>query len=167
MCRSVAISLERFANAIETISALGYDEIAAIGRDCPDLRTSDLALAFSELANKRLVLGPDHRGGCYLIAFRARDRHLLHGVRWLRNTDCAQLRERCRAADVFLLPIKQDLDSWADLKVAARGTDRISRLAAELLLLVSNFAQALDHFVDLAARRVRLRWQMPPPALIG
>jgi glycosyltransferase A (GT-A) superfamily protein (DUF2064 family) len=104
---------ERFENAIETLYALGYGEIVAIGRDCPALRIEDIAGAFEQLEEKRLVLGPDHRGGCYLIGIRASEGHLVRGVRWERNTDCEQLRDRCAPADVALLAVKQDVDSWA------------------------------------------------------
>src|SRR5205085_4082158 len=130
----------RLENAIEKIRELGYDEIVAIGRDCPSLRATDIERAFAELKERKLVLGPDHRGGCYLIAFRSADRGLLRGVRWKRNTDCAQLRRRCHAADVFLLPVKHDLDSWNDLRIFARGENAPARLAAFLLDVICGLA---------------------------
>src|SRR5207248_9503207 len=126
----------RLENAIEKIRELGYDEIVAIGRDCPSLRATDIERAFAELASRKLVLGPDHRGGCYLIAFRSADRALLRGVRWKRNTDCARLRRRCHAADVFLLAVKHDLDSWNDLRIFARGESAPAHLAAFLLDII-------------------------------
>jgi len=154
---------ERFENAIETLSALGYDEIVAIGRDCPTLCTGDIAQAFEELSERQLVLGPDHRGGCYLIAFRARDRALLRNIRWNRNTDCAQLRARCNEDGVFLLPIKHDLDSWSDLRLLARGSDWIAELASSLFRIVFAAGGIARFFVDLARHFVRVRGQMPPP----
>ena len=48
-----------------------------MGRDCPGLGALDIERAFAELTSKKLVLGPDHRGGCYLIAFRIADRMVL------------------------------------------------------------------------------------------
>ena len=104
----------RLENAIEKINELGHDEIVIIGRDCPSLRPIDIEQAFEELGFAKTCPGPDHRGGCYLIAFRLRDRDLLHGVRWKRHTDCEQLRDRCRPSEVSLLPLKHELDSWAD-----------------------------------------------------
>jgi 2-phospho-L-lactate guanylyltransferase (CobY/MobA/RfbA family) len=157
----------RLENATATLRDLGYDEIVMIGRDCPQLCERDIRVAFAQLNRKRLVLGPDHRGGCYLIAFRAIDYALLEGIRWRQNTDCAQLRDRCAAADVSLLAVKQDLDSWADLRLLARGGDWAARIASRLVSFVSEFAQARGYFVDLAAGRVRVRGQMPPPALVG
>lgn len=154
----------RLENAIERITELGYDEIVVVGRDCPSLRPSDVEDAFEKLGSRKLVLGPDHRGGCYLIAFRLNDRDLLRGVRWKRHTDCVQLRDRCLPSEVFLLPLKHELDSWADLRLFARGGDPLARLALFLLNAICGPGIAVTYFVDLALQRVRVRHQMPPPA---
>lgn len=154
----------RFENAIETMARLGYDEVVAVGRDCPGLGARDIEQAFAELASNKLVLGPDHRGGCYLIGFRAPDRALLHGVRWKRNTDCAELLRRGGATDVFLLPVKHDLDSWSDLRLFARTNEALAHLAAFVLSLISRAQTGLVEFVSIASQRMRIRQQMPPPA---
>jgi glycosyltransferase A (GT-A) superfamily protein (DUF2064 family) len=154
----------RFENAIETIARLGYDEVVAIGRDCPALRGFDIERAFAELKSRKLVLGPDHRGGCYLIAFRSADRGLLRDVRWKRNTDCAQLLHRAGAARVFLLPVKQDLDSWSDLRMFARADHALARLAAFLLDNAAAAGERARQFVSVAVRHLRISQQIPPPA---
>ena len=154
----------RLENAIERINELGYDEIVVIGRDCPSLRPIDIEDAFGKLESRKLVLGPDHRGGCYLIAFRLCDRDLLRDVRWKQHTDCAQLRDRCLPSEVLLLPVKHDLDSWADILLFARCGDPLARLASFLLRVVCGLDITVTHFVDLALQRVRVRQQMPPPA---
>lgn len=154
---------ERFENAVERLAQLGFDEIVAIGRDCPQLEVRDVARAFAELATKCLVLGPDHRGGCYLIALRTTDRELLRGIRWKRNTDCVQLQQRCGPAGVFLLPVKHDLDSWADLRLLGRTGDAVGRFAEFLSRMVCAVHRELAIFVDLAAQLIRVRGQMPPP----
>lgn len=167
---------ERLENATACLAALGYDEIVMIGRDCPELCERDIRTAFAELRRHRLVLGPDHRGGCYLIAFRAADRGLLQDVQWRQNTDCAQLVARVEGSfagdggiipplQVALLAVKQDLDSWADVRLLARSADWAGRIAAYLLTFVGLLAQMRGPFVDLAARAVRVRGQMPPPNL--
>lgn len=154
---------ERLENALDVLAARGYDEIVTIGRDCPALSAADVALAFEQLAAKRLVLGPDHRGGCYLIGLRAADRELLRGIRWKRNTDCAELCGRCEESDVSLLAPKHDLDSVADIQLLARTGEVASRLAAFLLNLPHAAVLAWTAFVDLAAQALRERGQMPPP----
>ena len=154
----------RFENAIERIAQLGYDEIVAVGRDCPGLSAIDIERAFAELASKKLILGPDHRGGCYLIAFHSVDRGLLSGVRWKQNTDCAELRDRCGEEHLFLLPVKHDLDSWADVQILARGGDPMARLALFLVDVICGARSRLVHFVSLASQQMRVRQQMQPPA---
>ncbi len=153
----------RLENAVERIAALGYDEIVVVGRDCPSLHAIDLENAFKELESRKLVLGPDHRGGCYLIAFRLADRDLLRGVRWRRHTDCAQLRDRYLPSEVWLLSVKYELDSWADIRLFARCGDPLARLASFLLRVLCGLNAVVTLFVDLALQRVRVRRQMPPP----
>ncbi|MGI8436742.1 MAG: TIGR04282 family arsenosugar biosynthesis glycosyltransferase [Chthoniobacterales bacterium] len=157
----------RLEHAIETLSAQGYDEIVAVGRDCPALSANDITQAFAELRDTRLVLGPDHRGGCYLIAFRAADRALLQGIRWQRNTDCAQLQRRCEAAEVALLSIKHDIDSWADARLAARADERIARRAAFLFQAGRALAREVVSHFDAATHFVRLHGQIPPPCAVS
>ncbi len=157
---------ERFENAVDSLAKLGFDQIVAIGRDCPQLEASDVEVAFTELATKRLVLGPDHRGGCYLIGVRAVDRQLLRGIRWKQNTDRAELVRRCGSAQVRLLPVKYDLDSWADVRLLARTGDRAGLFALWRFPFIAVTKRAArGTFVDLSYRAERARRQMPPPAL--
>lgn len=160
---------EKLENAVEAVVSLGYEEIVIIGRDCPQLNSADIATAFDALAERRLVLGPDHRGGCYLIALRSAERELLRGIRWRRNTDCAQLRGRCAEGDVLLLTTKHDVDSWADVEALARnGSEALARCAGFLLRVISAApATSTRLFVDLARQFERVRGQMPPPVLVG
>jgi glycosyltransferase A (GT-A) superfamily protein (DUF2064 family) len=154
----------RFENAIETVARLGYDEVVAIGRDCPALDGLDVQHAFAELNSSKLVIGPDHRGGCYLIAFRCADRVLLRDIQWKRNTDCAQLLERGGANHVFLLPVKHDLDSWTDLRLFAHTNESLAHLAAFVLRVITRAQIRLVQFVSIVSQRMRVRQQMPPPA---
>ena len=158
---------QRFDHAIATLLAAGYDEIVAVGGDCPGLARSDIEAAFAELRSHELVLGPDHRGGCYLIGFRSCARQLLRGVRWNRNRDCAELRARCGETGAFLLPVKQDIDSDDDLRLLARAQDWFGALARFVLATYSPLGSCLWVFVDLAAQRVRVQGQIPPPRALA
>jgi glycosyltransferase A (GT-A) superfamily protein (DUF2064 family) len=151
---------ERLQAATEEIARLGYDEIVLVGSDCPGLTTADIASAFALLAEKRVVLGPDHRGGCYLIALRTNDRDLLRGIQWNRDSDCAQLGGRVAPHDVAFLSVKQDVDSWADVRLLARTGHRLAAFVVRHLHLGKC---AHDLFVDLTAHAARVRGQMPPP----
>jgi len=159
---------QRLEGAIEKVASLGYDEIVMVGRDCPHLDIDDIATAFASLEEKQLVLGPDHHGGCYLIGFRSCDRHLLRGIQWKRNTDCEQLQDRCAKRQVLLLPVKQDLDSWFDLRILALASDGFGKLICSFFILICSFSERRSAlFVDAARRKMRSRWQLPPPAFVA
>jgi Uncharacterized protein conserved in bacteria (DUF2064) len=156
---------ERLENAIGTLARLGYDEIVVIGRDCPDLEFSDITQAFSLLESHRLVLGPDHRGGCYLIAFHVSDRSRLTQVRWQRNSDCRELEARFGCDTTFLLPIKHDLDSMDDVRVLARAASRWQPIAEELLqTLQPEFTPFRVVRVYSPLQKMKVQWQLPPPS---
>nr|HYJ04207.1 hypothetical protein [Chthoniobacterales bacterium] len=72
---------------------------------------------------------------------------------------------RCGDGHLFLLPVKHDIDSWADVRVFAGRDDLLARLAAFLLAVICGVPARLTHFVSIATQQMRVRQQMPPPAL--
>lgn len=155
---------ERIENATATLASLGYAEIVMIGRDCPELCEDDISIAFAQLESKRVVIGPDHRGGCYLIAFRTIDRQLLRGICWQRNTDCAQLLAHCATSEVTLLAVKHDVDSLADVRLIARGGGWAGSIARLIVAVIACGAAWSSCAVDRLARFMRIQHQLPPPA---
>ena len=158
---------EKLEAAIESVAALGYAEVVVIGADCPQLDAADVATAFEQLTEHALVLGPDEHGGCYLIGLRLSERARLRGVRWQRNTDCQQLAANFGSARTFLLPVKLDLDTLADVRLLARSADRWAALARTLLAALDTRGRstAVPARFILALHRLRARWQLPPPCV--
>lgn len=155
---------ERLENAVQTLTDLGYKKVVVVGSDCPDLDLGDIELAFSALEQHRLVLGPDHRGGCYLIGLDTSERHLLRGIRWQQNSDCAELLQRSGSRRTFVLAIKQDLDTIADIELLASSSSRWRHLARRLLQEIATFSVASHPArVHCELRSLRIQWQMPPP----
>ncbi len=155
---------ERLDHAIEHLAGIGYQEIVIVGSDCPDLAESDIARAFELLRQHRLVLGPDHRGGCYLIAIHANDRKKLHGIRWQRNTDFRQILDRLGNQDVYRLSVKIDLDSLSDVWLLARSPSQwssVAKLLREFLLNRPCFYLRTEKIYPIENQREY--WQLPPP----
>jgi glycosyltransferase A (GT-A) superfamily protein (DUF2064 family) len=149
--------------AVEKLAALGYQEIVIVGRDCPDLQEADVQTAFHQLANQRLVLGPDHRGGLYLIALKTRDRTLLKGIRWQQNTDLVQLQSRFGPEQTSLLEVKQDLDCLSDLFLLAGSSLYWRTLLRQLIALLIGRPPIPPALAGTAVELDRIRWQLPPP----
>ena len=146
--------------------ALGYNNIVIIGSDCPSLQQGDVLKAFSLLENKRVVLGPDHRGGCYLIGIHADDRPDFSQIRWHKNTDFLQILSQYDEIAVAQLPCKIDIDNLQDLFLLADSASVYGRLAAELLRSIkASYCAATLILKPNAHRYLTLSWQLPPPQL--
>lgn len=146
---------ERLENAVEDLTRDGYERVVIVGRDCPQLSVKDVAAAIDQLDKRQLVLGPDHRGGCYLIALHTADRGRLNGIRWQQNTDAAELRSRFDDCNVALLETKFDLDGIEDVRALAR----IWSLPNEHATLAIAPSVDLVRFLSHLRRFV----QLPPP----
>lgn len=157
----------RLQNAVERLSALGYQKIVIVGADCPQLNASDIAQAFAQLETKRMVLGPDHRGGCYLIGLDAAAHPDLATIGWHRNTDFAALLAVFGPAQTARLVHKIDLDTLDDVRLLAEsaGAERIVA-AALLATLVVEYLAPYAQRARRALRRSRLAWQLPPPVVV-
>jgi len=155
----------RLRHAVGTLVAAGYERIAIVGNDCPDLGHADIVEAFHRLDDHDVVLGPDHRGGNYLIGLRAADAELLDRVVWRRNTDHAQLGALYTGRPVARLAVKIDLDRWRDLRLFAQRAGVPARLLAHYFA----WSNATDRtsrqtWVDLATADARVRHMTSPPA---
>ena len=156
----------RLEHAIEYLAGIGYQEIVIVGSDCPDLDESDISKAFELLERHRAVLGPDHRGGCYLIAIHTDDRGKLNGIRWQRNTDLRQVLDHFGELGVCKLPVKIDLDSLRDIWLLARSRSQwsiVAKLLKELLLNRQFFSPPTEKIYPIENQREY--WQLPPPVI--
>ncbi|MCY7357969.1 MAG: DUF2064 domain-containing protein [Rudanella sp.] len=57
----------QLSEAIQAVFGRGFDQLLVVGNDCPALTAADLTNAATELQAGRVVIGPDNRGGVYLL----------------------------------------------------------------------------------------------------
>jgi glycosyltransferase A (GT-A) superfamily protein (DUF2064 family) len=154
---------ERLSNAFDELSRQGYQQIVIVGRDCPELNAEDIHDAFAALDKGCAALGPDHRGGCYLIGLHASDAALLRDIDWQHDTDFHQLLARS-GDDTVCLSIKIDLDSLEDLNRIASRSHSWKLLLQPLLGQLKQFILAV---LSPSTRDCqRARWQLPPPSVL-
>lgn len=130
---------ERFVNALADVFAEGYDQVIAVGNDCPRLGEVDFAAVERMLQGGRPVVGPTPKGGTYLIGLSRTDfdAHLLQHLPYQTAAFCDALIEHLtrQAAGVpMLLAARNDLNSLADLRqlLAERSHGTTAQLAAQL-----------------------------------
>lgn len=157
---------ESLTQAVEKLAGLGYEEIVIVGRDCPSLTEEDVRRSFRLLREKRCVLGPDHRGGLYLIALRVEERSVLKRINWQRNSDFRQMAFWMGSAGSAVLPVKRDLDSVEDIRRLAAEAGTLADFARSLLTRIAPRAfRRLPPPMPSGLRVERLRWQLPPPCI--
>jgi glycosyltransferase A (GT-A) superfamily protein (DUF2064 family) len=149
--------------ALSELAELGYSRVVVVGSDCPQLAVEDIAEAAASLEEYRLVLGPDHRGGIYLLGIRTDALDLIAGVIWRQDTDFAQLSARLPQDEVRLLPVKMDLDRVVDLRLLGRRDPGFALLGLLCLLEGSPFVPAAEPPSFLRVQKAT--WQLPPPYL--
>jgi len=64
---------ERLANAVAEVYTRGFARVIVVGSDCSSLQISHLRAAAQQLEAGNNVLGPDQRGGAWLIGLQRED----------------------------------------------------------------------------------------------
>jgi hypothetical protein len=126
---------QRISNATAEVLARGYERLIILGGDCPTLTVGLLQQAANRLQQGQTVLGPDRRGGAYLIGLQRRDFYAdrFAELPWQTPRILAALRVQLGVA-VLLTP-QRDLNYRADLLRMSGLASRHSLLARLFLLL--------------------------------
>ncbi|MEE9615024.1 MAG: TIGR04282 family arsenosugar biosynthesis glycosyltransferase, partial [Thermodesulfobacteriota bacterium] len=110
---------ERMFNVFSGLFERGYERVALIGSDSPDLPLAHIEEAFSALETlpHGLVLGPARDGGYYLIAMDGPSQAPFEGVTWSTETVLEETVKRARenGMQVRLLKEWYDIDTPEDL----------------------------------------------------
>ncbi|OGB93002.1 MAG: hypothetical protein A2Z31_07850, partial [candidate division NC10 bacterium RBG_16_65_8] len=107
----------RLENTFRVLFQQGYERVAAVSTDSPDLPAEYLRDAFARLDEAPVVLGPCPDGGYYLIGLSRLIPALFRDMPWSteRVMPETELRARQAGATVALLPEWHDVDTAADL----------------------------------------------------
>jgi len=110
--RSVGLAAS-LPDAIEDLTAGGYEGACLVNADSPTLPTSLLVDAITRLRapGDRVVLGPATDGGYYLIGLKQPHRHLFHDIAWSTEWVYRQTAERAATIGLELVT----LPAWYDV----------------------------------------------------
>ncbi|PYV43736.1 MAG: hypothetical protein DMG06_09535 [Acidobacteria bacterium] len=163
---------ERLCHSIQQLFALGYERVLVLGNDCPQLDVQLLSQARERFKNGTIILGPDQKGGVYLLGVTRENFQVLSNIEWNANTDFAQLVKECDSQNerLEILEACYDLDDRFDLQTILRRCRLGGPLRALLLDLRNSNLSQPDQTAVLGCilrmfdhiRRVN---QLPPPPL--
>ena len=112
---------ERLLAAAQDLLAIGYGAICLIDSDSPTVPAAAFYNAVEALARPgdRVVLGPSHDGGYYLIGLKQAHAAPFDRITWSTGAVFEETMERCRAAglEVVTLPLWYDVDDATTLEL--------------------------------------------------
>lgn len=130
---------ERLANAYQEIFDLGYEQVISVGNDCPDLEKINWHEISLSLSKGKSVLGPDKRGGAYLIGIQKEFFHQkkFEKLSWQKDTLYKELVNFCQRSTTLLeLEQYRDINSFHDIHLLSKvkkSIDKFSQLLFQLL----------------------------------
>jgi uncharacterized protein len=110
---------ERMACSMQNTLQAGCDRVIIMGTDCPGLNIDILQLAFQQLGDRDLVLGPAIDGGYYLIGLCRFIPELFMGISWGTSVVRQQTIEIATKLGLSIgdLPLLADIDRPEDLSM--------------------------------------------------
>ncbi len=118
---------ERLLAAAHDILACGFASVCLIDSDSPTVPQAAFAQAVVELSEPgdRIVLGPSHDGGYYLIGLKQPHPEPFNRITWSTASVLEETRQRCSDASLDLI----ELCLWYDVD----DSETLTILNAELL----------------------------------
>jgi glycosyltransferase A (GT-A) superfamily protein (DUF2064 family) len=142
---------DQLDRACRATFALGFDRILVIGNDCPALTTAHLIEAANRLETAPVVLGPDRRGGIYLLGLSraAFERISLIRLPWQTSQLAQAVRRLYADQPILLLPRLGDINGCIDLQQYGLTTTAAALFVAGLLALASGTSSARSGYPPL------------------
>lgn len=112
----------RLMAAFREAFAAGFERVAIIGSDSPEITPNDIRDAWAGLREHDVVLGPTKDGGYWLIALRKVFPKLFKGIPWSTERVFDKTVEQARVTKlrVHCLRELQDIDTERDWKAYLR-----------------------------------------------
>lgn len=106
----------RMENAFTELLGLGYEKVMIIGSDLLDLNQQHLEIAFEQLTQHDVVIGPSKDGGYYLLGMKRIHSNIFRNKAWGTETVLKDTLNDLHNIDVELLEELNDIDTFEDMK---------------------------------------------------
>jgi glycosyltransferase A (GT-A) superfamily protein (DUF2064 family) len=137
---------------LKFIFSRGFKKILIIGNDCPQLTSDHLLNAVQLCQSKQIVLGPNLKGGTYLIALHKEqfDPQAFSQLDWERQTLIASFSQYAcmHEADICQLEMLSDLNSPEQLKALLNLLDNQHSFKYWILRLIDKVNHIFFYFLD-------------------
>lgn len=151
--------------AIQSVFEKGFEKVICIGNDCPALNKNRILEAADKLQTTDAVIGPDNRGGVYLLGISQKDfkPEVFQNLAWQSEKMLESYIEQFANQSISMLEALSDIHNFQELQTYTTSRYFI----AFLLQIIERITSKIQDFYWIFAenRSIRsLSLRAPPVA---
>lgn len=154
---------QQLSEAIQVVFERGFEKVICIGNDCPALDESRILGAAEKLQTIDTVVGPDNRGGVYLLGISSKNfkPEVFENLAWQSEKMLESFIEQYTNEAVLVLETLSDIHTFQELQTYATSKYFIAFLIQFIEPTVSKIQQLFCVFVENRSIR-SLSLRAPP-----
>lgn len=109
---------QQLSAAIQVVFERGFEKVICIGNDCPALDENRILAAAEKFQTVNTVVGPDNRGGAYLIGISSQgfNAEVFENLAWQSEKMLESFIEQYTNENVLLLETLSDIHNFQELQ---------------------------------------------------
>lgn len=109
---------KQLSEAIQAVFERGFEKVICIGNDCPALNENRILAAVEKLQTFDTVVGPDNRGGAYLIGISSKGfkAEVFENLAWQSEKMLESFIEQYAKKALLLLETLSDIHNFQELQ---------------------------------------------------
>lgn len=139
---------QQLSTAIQVIFERGFEKVICIGNDCPALDKNRILEAAEKLQTIDAVLGPDNRGGVYLLGISRKDfkPEVFENLAWQSEKMLESYIEQADNQSILMLEALSDIHTFQELQTYTTSKYFIAFL---LQIIEQTISKIQDFYLNL------------------
>ena len=139
---------QQLSTAIQVIFERGFEKVICIGNDCPALDKNRILEAAEKLQTNDAVLGPDNRGGVYLLGISRKDfkPEVFENLAWQSENMLESYIKQADNQSILMLEALSDIHTFKELQTYTTSKYFIAFL---LQIIEQTISKIQDFYLNL------------------
>jgi glycosyltransferase A (GT-A) superfamily protein (DUF2064 family) len=155
---------QQLSTDIQVIFERGFEKVICIGNDCPALDENRILEAVKKLQTVDTVIGPDNRGGVYLLGLSSKDfrPEIFENLAWQSEKMLESYIKQADNQSIQMLEALSDIHTFQELQTYTKSKYFIAFL---LQIIEQTISKIQDFYLNLIENSsIRLLSLRAPPA---
>ena len=149
---------QQLSTAIQVIFERGFEKVICIGNDCPALDKNRILEAAEKLQTIDAVLGPDNRGGVYLLGISRKDfkPEVFENLAWQSEKMLESYIEQADNQSILILEALSDIHTFQELQTYTTSKYFIAFLLQIIEQTISKIQEKIVRFAHFPCEHLPL-----------